>query len=121
MFKRYSQYAGGTCDPLVISWPKGINARGEVRHQYHHCTDIVPTILDCCGVEFPEVVDGVKQEPLVGVSMRYSFDDAKAQTTKETQYYEMLSTRGSSSRKRSMTTSHSSSGGIQPACISGPI
>ena len=94
MFKRYSQYAGGTCDPLIIHWPKGIKARGEVRHQYHHCTDIVPTILDCCGVKFPAVYDGVKQEPLVGVSMRYSFDDASASTRKETQYYEMLSSRG---------------------------
>jgi arylsulfatase A-like enzyme len=77
MFKRYSQYAGGTCDPLIIHWPKGIKAKGEVRHQYHHCTDIVPTILECCGV-----------------SMRYSFDDANAPTTKETQYYEMVGTRG---------------------------
>jgi len=94
MFKRYSQYAGGTADPLVIHWPKGITAKDEVRHQYHHCTDIVPTILECCGVKMPDVVDGVKQSPLVGVSMRYSFDDAKAPTTKETQYYEMLGTRG---------------------------
>jgi arylsulfatase len=94
MFKRYSQYAGGTCDPLVIHWPRGIKAKGELRHQYHHCTDIVPTILDCCGVKFPDEVDGVKQEPLVGVSMRYSFDDGKAPTKKATQYYEMLSTRG---------------------------
>lgn len=94
MFKRYSQYAGGTCDPLVIHWPRGIRTKGELRHQYHHCTDIVPTILDCCGVPFPKEVDGVMQEPLVGISMRYSFDDGKAPTRKETQYYEMLSTRG---------------------------
>lgn len=94
MFKRYSQYAGGTADPLVIHWPKGIKARGEIRHQYHHCTDIVPTILECCGVKMPQVVDGVKQTPLSGVSMRYSFDNANVPTTKETQYYEMLSTRG---------------------------
>jgi len=94
MFKRYSQYAGGTCDPLVIHWPKGIKAKGELRHQYHHCTDIVPTVLECCGVKMPAVVDGVKQAPLSGVSMRYSFDKAKASTRKETQYYEMLSTRG---------------------------
>ena len=94
MFKRYSQYAGGTADPLVIHWPKGFRARGEVRDQYHHCTDIVPTILDCCGVTMPEVVDGVAQTPLAGVSMRYSFDDAEAPTQKQTQYYEMLSTRG---------------------------
>jgi arylsulfatase len=94
MFKRYSQYAGGTCDPLVIHWPKGIKSRGELRHQYHHCTDIVPTILECCGVTMPDVVDGVTQTPLAGVSMRYSFDAADAPTRKETQYYEMLSTRG---------------------------
>jgi len=93
MFKRYASYSGGTCDPLVIHWPKGIAARGEVRQQYHHCTDIVPTILECCGVPMPEVIDGVKQAPLAGVSMKYSFDNPAAPTTKETQYYEMLSTR----------------------------
>jgi hypothetical protein len=64
-----------------------------VRSQYHHCTDIVPTILECCGVEMPEVVDGYEQTPLPGVSMRYSFDAADAPTTKEIQYYEMLGTR----------------------------
>jgi arylsulfatase A-like enzyme len=85
MFKRYS-YQGGVCDPLVIHWPAGFQSRGEVRSQYHHCTDIVPTILDCCGVEMPEVVDGYRQAPLPGVSMRYSFDSADAPTQKETQY-----------------------------------
>jgi arylsulfatase A-like enzyme len=93
MFKRYV-YGGGSCDPLVISWPKGIKARSEVRSQYHHCTDIVPTILDCCGVEMPKVVNGFEQTPLPGVSMRYSFDNAKAPTRKETQYYEMFGHRG---------------------------
>jgi arylsulfatase len=92
MFKRYS-YAGGTCDPLVISWPKGIAARGEVRNQYHHVTDIVPTILDCCGVEMPDVVDGYEQVPLVGTSMRYTFD-ADGPTRRDGQYYAMLGTRG---------------------------
>lgn len=94
MFKRYASYAGGTCDPLVIHWPKGIKAKGEMRHQYHHCTDIVPTILEACGVKMPDAIDGVKQSPLAGVSMAYTFDDAKAPTTKETQYYEMCGTRG---------------------------
>jgi len=92
MFKRYS-YAGGTCDPMVVHWPAGIKARGEVRHQYHHATDVVPTILDCCGVAMPDVYDGVAQAPLPGVSMRYSFDSPDAPTTKEVQYYEMTGTR----------------------------
>jgi Sulfatase len=94
MFKRYSQYAGGTADPMVIHWPKGFEARGELRHQYHHCTDVVPTILECCGLTMPPVVDGAEQTPLPGVSMRYSFDAPTAPTAKKTQYYEMLSTRG---------------------------
>jgi arylsulfatase A-like enzyme len=93
MFKRYC-YQGGVCDPLVIHWPAGIRARGEVREQYHHSTDIVPTILDVCGVAFPETYNGVTQNPLSGVSMRYSFDAAGAPTTKQTQYYEMFGHRG---------------------------
>jgi arylsulfatase len=94
MFKRYSQFSGGTCDPLVIHWPKGIKAKGEVRDQYHHSTDIVPTILEVVGLEMPAVYRGVEQFPLNGVSMKYSFDDAKAKTKKEVQYYTMLGTRG---------------------------
>jgi arylsulfatase A-like enzyme len=95
MFKRYSEYAGGTCDPLVISWPKGIKAKGEVRNQYHHCTDIVPTILEICGLEMPKVYKGVEQYPLSGVSMRYTFDaKPDSPTTKKRQYYSILGTRG---------------------------
>ena len=94
MFKRYT-YQGGVCDPLVISWPAGITARGEVRGQYHHSTDIVSTILDVCGVELPEQYNGVVQRPLDGVSMRYSFDaDSDGPTQKRTQYYEMFGSRG---------------------------
>ena len=94
MFKRYSQFSGGTCDPLVIHWPKGMKAKGEIRHQYHHSTDIVPTILDVTGLEMPTVYRGVEQFPLSGVSMRYSFDKADAPTEKKRQYYTMLGTRG---------------------------
>ncbi len=95
MFKRYSEYSGGTCCPLVISWPKGIKAKGEIRNQYHHSVDIVPTILDICGLKMPDVYNGVKQYPLSGVSMRYSFD-AKPDdpTQKHIQFYSMLGTRG---------------------------
>jgi len=95
MFKRYSEYSGGTCDPLVISWPKGIKAGGEIRHQYHHSVDIVPTILDICGLEMPKVYKGVEQYPLSGVSMRYTFDaKPDSPTQKHRQYYEMCGTRG---------------------------
>ena len=95
MFKRYAEYSGGTWDPLVISWPKGIKARGEIRNQYHHSTDIVPTILDIVGLEMPKVYHGVEQYPLNGVSMRYTFDaKPDAPTTKKRQYYAMLGTRG---------------------------
>jgi arylsulfatase A-like enzyme len=93
MFKRYS-YQGGVCDPLVVHWPKGIRARGEVRHQYHHAIDIVPTILDCCGLEFPTTLNGHEQVPLPGHSLRYSFDASEAPTTTQRQYYAMLGTRG---------------------------
>jgi arylsulfatase A-like enzyme len=93
MFKRYT-YQGGVCDPLVIHWPAGIAAKGEVRDQYHHSTDIVATILEVCGVPLPEQYNGVTQRPLDGVSMAYSFDTADAPTEKETQYYEMLGSRG---------------------------
>jgi arylsulfatase A-like enzyme len=94
MFKRYSQFSGGTCDPLVIHWPAGIKSKGQVRHQYHHATDIVPTILDVAGLQMPETYRGVAQYPMNGVSMRYSFDVPDAPTTKQRQYYTMLGTRG---------------------------
>lgn len=94
MFKRYSEYAGGTCDPLVISWPKGIKSKGQVRNQYHHSTDIVPTILEVCGLEMPKVYNGAEQYPLSGVSMKYSFDaKTDSPTQKKQQYYAMLGTR----------------------------
>ena len=95
MFKRYSQYSGGTSDPLIISWPKGIKARGEIRDQYHHSVDIVPTLLDIVGIEMPKVYHGVEQFPLSGVSMRYTFDATPhAPTQKKRQFYAMLGTRG---------------------------
>jgi arylsulfatase len=93
MWKRYS-HNGGTCDPCIISWPAGIKAHGELRDQYHHAVDIVPTLLDCLGVEQPEVVRGATQIPVQGVSMRYSFDAATIPTAKKTQFYSMLGTRG---------------------------
>ena len=95
MFKRYSQYSGGTCDPLVISWPKGIKARGEVRNQYHHSIDIVPTILDICGSGDAQGLQGRGAVPaLRRFDALHLRCDADAPTQKKRQYYAMLGTRG---------------------------
>jgi arylsulfatase len=94
LFKRYSGHEGGTADPLVISWPAGIAARGEIRHQYAHAVDIVPTIYDCLGVTPPDTVKGVAQSPIAGRSLRPTFDDPAAPSPRDTQFYVMLGTRG---------------------------
>ncbi|MFB4300901.1 arylsulfatase [Actinomadura sp. NTSP31] len=93
MWKRYS-FNGGTSDPCIISWPAGIEARGEVRDQYHHAIDVVPTLLDCLGVELPDAVHGHTQHPIQGVSMRYTFDAPHVPSAKSTQFFSMLGTRG---------------------------
>jgi arylsulfatase len=93
MWKRYS-FNGGTCDPCIISWPDGLPARGEVRDQYHHAIDVLPTVLDCVGIQEPEAVKGVTQIPVQGVSMRYSFDAPNLPSARPTQFYSMLGTRG---------------------------
>ena len=92
MWKRY-EFNGGTCDPCIISWPAGSSARGEIRDQYHHAVDIVPTVLDALGVEPPEQIKGHEQSAFDGVSMRYSLDDGAAPTTRRTQFYSMLGSR----------------------------
>jgi arylsulfatase A-like enzyme len=92
MWKRY-EFNGGTCDPCIISWRAGIQARGELRDQYHHAIDVVPTILDLLGVEPPETIKGHTQAPYDGVSMRDSFDDASAESKRKTQFYAMLGSR----------------------------
>ena len=92
MWKRY-EFNGGTSDPCIISWPKGIQAQGEIREQYHHAIDLVPTILDALGVEPPETIGGHVQSRFDGVSMRYSFDAAPLPSARETQFYSMLGSR----------------------------
>ena len=94
MFKRYS-HSGGTCCPLVIHWPRGIKARGEIRHQYSHSVDIAPTILEACGLKMPTTYRGVSQWPMSGKSLVYSFDaKPDGPTARKRQYYAMLGTRG---------------------------
>jgi len=92
MWKRYSNYQGGTADPMIVSWPAKIKKPG-IRTQYQHAIDIVPTIYDCLGIEMPEVYRGATQIPLEGESFKATFDDPLAKG-KETQFYSMLSTRG---------------------------
>ena len=93
MWKRY-EFNGGTSDPCIISWPAGTKANGEIRTQYHHAIDLVPTVLDCLGVEAPTRIKGHVQSSFDGVSMRYSFDDASATSARRTQFYSMLGSRG---------------------------
>src|SRR6476660_4487353 len=93
MWKRY-EFNGGTADPCIISWPSSTAGHGEIRHQYHHAIDIVPTILDALGVEAPETIKGHVQSRFDGVSMRYSVDDPSAPSARKTQFYSMLGSRG---------------------------
>jgi arylsulfatase len=90
---KQSEHRGGQHDALVVHWPDGIKAKGEIRSQYHHISDIAPTILDVAGLSVPESYHGVKQQPMDGISMRYAFDDADAANRKERQYYEMFGNR----------------------------
>lgn len=62
LWKRYANYEGGTADPMIVSWPAGIEANGEIRRQYTHAVDIVPTLFECAGVELPDVVNGYTQK-----------------------------------------------------------
>lgn len=94
MFKRYANYEGGTADPMIVAWPKGIQAKGEIRHQYCHAIDIVPTLYECLDIEPPDVVHGYTQSEIEGVSFAHTFHDAGAPTRKQAQFYSMLGTRG---------------------------
>src|SRR5664280_2338844 len=94
--KQIASHFGGTRQGLAISWPRHIDDPGAIRTQFHHIIDIVPTILEATGVQAPEYVDGIKQKPIEGVSMAYTFKkaNANAPTTHHTQYFEMIANRG---------------------------
>lgn len=90
---KQSEHRGGQHDALVVSWPAGIKAKGEIRNQYHHITDIAPTIMEAIGTELPEYYHGIKQQPFTGIAMNYSFDNPDAPNAKKQQYYEMFGNR----------------------------
>lgn len=92
--KQVASHFGGTRNGTIVSWPKGIKARGETRDQFHHVIDVAATILEAAGLPQPDTVDGVAQTPLEGVSMLYTFNDASAADRHETQYFEMFGNRG---------------------------
>ena len=91
--KQIASHFGGTRNPLVVHWPKGINSKGEIRDQFHHVIDIVPTILEATGVPEPKEVNGIPQKPIEGVSMLYSFDQPQAPDRRTTQYFELATNR----------------------------
>ena len=94
--KQIASHFGGTRQGMVISWPGHINDPGGIRHQFHHVIDVVPTILEAAGIQAPDTVDGIKQNPIEGVSMAYTFDKANADapSKRTTQYFEMFANRG---------------------------
>jgi len=91
--KQVASHFGGTRNPLVIAWPDRIKDAGGIRTQFHHVIDISPTILEAARLPQPAEVNGVKQKPIEGVSMMYSFDDAKAASPRHIQYFEMFGNR----------------------------
>nr|WP_303652892.1 arylsulfatase [Paludisphaera mucosa] len=91
--KQVASHLGGTANNLVISWPRRIKDQGGLRQQFSHIIDVAPTILEAAGVAQPTMLNGVKQVPIEGVSLVYTFDDAKAPTRRPTQYFEMIGNR----------------------------
>ena len=91
--KQVASHFGGTRNAIAISWPKKIKAAGELRTQFHHVIDIAPTIYEVAGIQAPEFVNGIKQMPIHGTSMTYSFASASSPSTHKTQYFEILGNR----------------------------
>jgi arylsulfatase A-like enzyme len=104
--KQVASHWGGTRNGAIVHWPNGIKARGGIRSQFHHVIDVAPTILEAAGLPEPTLVNGVMQEPMHGVSMLYSFDEAQAAERHETQYFEMLCNRGIYHRGWTAVTRH---------------
>ena len=93
--KQVASHFGGTAQGMAMSWPGHINDAGGLRRQFHHVIDIVPTILEVTGISAPDTINGIKQRPMDGVSMMYTWDKANANTPsrRTTQYFEMLGNR----------------------------
>ena len=92
--KQIAAHFGGSRNPMVISWPKGISDQGSLRSQFSHVNSIMPTVLEAVGIEPPEMINSVVQQPIDGVSLVYTFDDADAKERHKTQYFEIMGNRG---------------------------
>ncbi len=105
--KQVASHWGGIRNGMIVHWPRGIQAKGEVRNQFHHVIDVAPTVLEVAGLPEPVMVNGVQQKPYEGVSMAYSFDEAHAAERHETQYFEMYVNRGIYHKGWTAVTRHS--------------
>ena len=94
LFLARLRFSAGEGDPLVMAWGKGIAARGELRHQFCHASDLAPTLLEVVGVKPPKMINGIKQMPIEGTSFARSLSKAKAPSKKRPQYFEMFGHRG---------------------------
>jgi arylsulfatase len=92
--KQVASNFGGTRNGMIVSWPKHLKNINEVRSQFHHVIDIAPTVLEAAHLPEPKIVNGTPQEPIEGVSMLYTFADAKAESRHKTQYFEIFGNRG---------------------------
>lgn len=117
LWKRYT-WLGGTRTPLIVHWPNGFAARGEVRSQFCHAVDLAPTILDAAGIAVPGTVDGVDQMPMHGASLVPSFADPDA-PARTTQYFEMLGSRSIVDGRWKATTDHVSQGVPDESLLAG--
>jgi arylsulfatase len=104
--KQVASHWGGTRNGTIVHWPGGIQAKGEIRPQFHHVIDVAPTVLAAAGIPEPVQVNGVTQEPIQGVSMLYSFNQANATEQHETQYCEIFGNRGVYHKGWSAVTKH---------------
>jgi arylsulfatase len=104
--KQVASHWGGTRNGTIVHWPKGIEEKGGLRHQFTHCIDVAPTILEAAGIPEPAFVNGVMQSPMEGTSMLYSFNDAEAPEEHDLQYFEMFGNRGIYFKGWSAVTKH---------------
>ena len=116
--KQVASHFGGTRNGTIVHWPKGIQAKGEIRNQFSHVIDVAPTILEAAGLPQPASVNGIAQDPIEGTSMTYSFNDPKAAEQHETQYFEVMGNRAIYHKGWSAVTKHYTPwimGGPRPA------